>query len=46
MDSYRMSQQFRSQSQGNGGKNKKQQQNDPDAFMRLVCPPHQQPNNP
>ena len=36
MDTYRMSQQFRGQSQSHGGKNKQQQQNDPDAFMRLV----------
>ena len=36
MDSYRMSQQFRAQGQVNGGKSKQQQQNDPDAFMRLV----------
>ena len=35
-NSARMSQQFRSQSQPNGGRGK-QQQNDPDAFMRLVC---------
>lgn len=32
-----MSQQFRAQSQPNGGRGGKQQQNDPDAFMRLVC---------
>ena len=36
MDAYRMSQQFRAQGQVNSGKNSKQQQNDPDAFMRLV----------
>lgn len=34
-NSARMSQQFRSQSQPNGGRGK-QQQSDPDAFMRLV----------
>ena len=33
----RMSQQFRSQNAGNGGRGK-QQQNDSDAFMRLVSP--------
>lgn len=32
-----MSQQFRSQSQPNGGRGKKQQELDPDAAMRLVC---------
>ena len=35
-NSARMSQQFRSQSQPNGGR-AKQQQVDPDAMMRLVC---------
>ena len=45
MDSYRASQQFRAQGQinggnggGGGGKTPKQQQPDPDAFMRLVHP--------
>ena len=37
-NSARMSQQFRSQSQPNGGGRSKQQQTDPDAFMRLVGP--------
>ena len=35
-NSARMSQQFRSQSQPNGGRGK-QQQNDSDALLRLVC---------